>query len=336
MNKLLALLCLTLAFFGCGTSGGGGFAPSAPTGVTAAPGNAQVTISWSAITGASYYNIYWSTTNGVTPGSGTRISGATNPFTQSGLTNDTTYYYVVTAVGSGGESAPSLQVSATPSASGANAPYIWATLFTLDPGTSESPYFGSAFVFVCSDIACSSPISNAIVIVNGVTLLYYQQGLYYDNNNLLIAEGASATVNVNIGGNVYSASGTQFTTPPTITAPTSPATWTVADANTISWTGGAPTDNADYYVQMYENNDSNLNQVFPLPANSSSGELPFTTTSVTVPANSLPTGSLSLQVGIVSQGAIYQTSGGIPIPDAGPTSALWFGLLAPIVAVTAQ
>src|SRR5208283_438790 len=141
MKKLLGLTCLTLAFFGCGTSGGGGFAPSAPTGVTAAPGNAQVTISWSAVTGASYYNIYWSTTNGVTPGSGSRISGATNPFTQSGLTNDTTYYYVVTAVGSGGESAPSSQVSATPSASGANAPYIWATLYTLDPGTSESPYW---------------------------------------------------------------------------------------------------------------------------------------------------------------------------------------------------
>ena len=89
-------------------------APSAPTGVTATPGNGQVTISWNAVTGATSYNIYWSTTSGVTAANGTKISGAANPYTHTNRTNGTPYYYKVTAVGAGGESPLSSEVSATP------------------------------------------------------------------------------------------------------------------------------------------------------------------------------------------------------------------------------
>jgi hypothetical protein len=59
------------------TTGGDGSAPAAPTGVSASPGDGQVTISWSAVTDADSYNLYWSTTSGVTKTSGTQISGAT-------------------------------------------------------------------------------------------------------------------------------------------------------------------------------------------------------------------------------------------------------------------
>ena len=88
----------------------------APTGVTATPGNGQVTIAWTAVADATSYNIYWSTTPGVTPANGTKITGATSPYVHPGLINGTTYYYVVTAVGGTGESAPSSEVSAIPSA----------------------------------------------------------------------------------------------------------------------------------------------------------------------------------------------------------------------------
>jgi parallel beta-helix repeat protein len=91
--------------------------PAAPTGATATAGNGQVTISWNAVSGATSYNIYWSTTSGVTKTSGTRISGSTSPFTHSGRTNGSTYYYVVTAVNSFGESVASIQVSAMPTVS---------------------------------------------------------------------------------------------------------------------------------------------------------------------------------------------------------------------------
>jgi Tol biopolymer transport system component len=88
--------------------------PSAPSNVSTTSGNTQAVISWSPVAGATSYNIYWSTTSGVTKTSGTKITGATSPYSHTGLTNGTTYYYIVTAVNSSGESVESAQVSATP------------------------------------------------------------------------------------------------------------------------------------------------------------------------------------------------------------------------------
>jgi len=87
--------------------------PTAPTGVSASGGNEQVTISWPAVTGAASYNIYWSTSTGVTTATGTRIAGASSPFVHTGRTANTAYFYVVTAVNSAGESTASSEVSAT-------------------------------------------------------------------------------------------------------------------------------------------------------------------------------------------------------------------------------
>jgi len=93
-------------------------APFPPTDVNATAGDEQATISWDSVSGATSYNIYWSTSSGVTKGTGTKISNATSPYTHTDLTNDTTYYYVVTAENSYGESDESSEVSATPSATG--------------------------------------------------------------------------------------------------------------------------------------------------------------------------------------------------------------------------
>ncbi len=90
--------------------------PSAPAGLSGTAGNNQIAISWNSVSNASSYNIYWSNTTGVTKINGTKITGATSPYTHTGLTNGTTYYYVVTAVNSYGESSESSQLSATPQA----------------------------------------------------------------------------------------------------------------------------------------------------------------------------------------------------------------------------
>jgi fibronectin type 3 domain-containing protein len=104
--------------------------PPAPTGLQATAGNAQVTLSWAASAGATSYHVKRSTTNG----SGYAQVGAptTTSFVDSGLTNGTTYFYVVPALNAAGESANSSQASATPANVAAD------VTITIDPTKTKS------------------------------------------------------------------------------------------------------------------------------------------------------------------------------------------------------
>jgi len=88
--------------------------PSVPSGVTAAAGDAQVAVSWDAVSGAASYNVYYSTSTWVTRANGTKVTGAVSGQAIPGLANGTTYHFVVTAVDADGESAESAQVMNTP------------------------------------------------------------------------------------------------------------------------------------------------------------------------------------------------------------------------------
>jgi hypothetical protein len=96
-----------------GGAGSPGTAPSTPTGLTATAGDKQVSLSWNASSGATSYDVKRSTTHGG-PYLQIATPNATN-YIDPGLTDGTTYYYVVSAVNSTGESANSGEVSATPS-----------------------------------------------------------------------------------------------------------------------------------------------------------------------------------------------------------------------------
>jgi fibronectin type 3 domain-containing protein len=86
--------------------------PAAPTGLNATAGNNQVLLSWSAVAGATGYNVYRGTTTGTETllAAGTNVSGPT--FTDKTAVNGTQYFYYVTALESGLESGPSREVSA--------------------------------------------------------------------------------------------------------------------------------------------------------------------------------------------------------------------------------
>jgi endo-1,4-beta-xylanase len=90
--------------------------PPAPTGLSATAGNAQVALSWGASAGATSYNVKRATASGgpyATVGTATGTAA-----TNTGLTNGTTYFYVVSALNAAGESPNSAPASATPQASG--------------------------------------------------------------------------------------------------------------------------------------------------------------------------------------------------------------------------
>lgn len=98
--------------------------PAAPTGLTAKASDSQVSLSWNANseTDLAGYNVYRSTTSGsgYTKVNGSLVTGTS--FNNTGLTNGTTYYYVVTAVDSSANQSPhSNQASATPEAATAPA-----------------------------------------------------------------------------------------------------------------------------------------------------------------------------------------------------------------------
>ncbi len=128
--------------------------PAAPTGLAATAGNAQVSLSWTASTGAASYAVYRGTTSG---GETQLASGVTTAgYTDTGVSNGTTYYYKVAAVNPSGTSGLSSEVSATPQAlpgvsslsptSGlvATSVTITGTNFGVMQGTSAVTFNGTA------------------------------------------------------------------------------------------------------------------------------------------------------------------------------------------------
>lgn len=83
-----------------------------PANLSAVAGDGQVLLSWSPVAGASSYSIYRSMASG---DRGSRIgSSSTTSYTDTSVLNGAVYYYEVTTLSSKRESAPSIQVGATP------------------------------------------------------------------------------------------------------------------------------------------------------------------------------------------------------------------------------
>jgi hypothetical protein len=139
---------------------------SAPSGLEAVAGSGQVALNWEIAVEATSYNVKRSLTNG---GPYTTVaSPAGLAYTDTGLTNGTAYYYVVSALRPAGQSANSSQVSATPQAldlgvslyPGGNQLTLswpgWASSFTLYMTTNLS----QPVVWL--------PVTNAVQSNNGV------------------------------------------------------------------------------------------------------------------------------------------------------------------------
>jgi fibronectin type 3 domain-containing protein len=81
--------------------------------------SAKVVLAWNASANATSYNVYRSTTSGAEGGTAFATGVTITTYTDTGLTNGTTYYYQVTAVNAYGESPKSNEAHATPLSSAA-------------------------------------------------------------------------------------------------------------------------------------------------------------------------------------------------------------------------
>ena len=108
--------------------------PNAPTGVTVASGDAQVTVSFTAPTNNGGSSVTGYT---VTASDGSTISGTTSPLTITGLTNGTAYTFTVKATNINGDSVAS-------SASASSTPVASSIPVLVTPGQpTGNPYVGS-------------------------------------------------------------------------------------------------------------------------------------------------------------------------------------------------
>ena len=89
-------------------------APSAPTGLAATVGNGTVNLTWNASGGATSYVVKRGLASSGPFAAIATLGTSPTSYTDSGLTNGTTYYYVVSGANSAGSSPNSAVLAATP------------------------------------------------------------------------------------------------------------------------------------------------------------------------------------------------------------------------------
>jgi hypothetical protein len=265
--------------------GGGGTPPPAPTGLIAAAGNAQATLNWNASSGATSYNVKRSTTNG---GPYTTIaSGVTaTTFTNTGLTNGTTYFFVVSAVNSSGESGNSNQASATPQ--NAQSPPPAPTTLMATPGSGlvsltwnassgatsynvkRSTTNGGPYTTVASGVTSTSFTNTGLT--NGTTYFFVVSAVnsFGESGN---SNQASATPVQPSTGDIFVAPTGTDANPGTINSPTtlSAAITRIQPGQTIQMRGG--TYNLSATITIARGNNGTASQ--PKNIFAFSGERPI-------------------------------------------------------------
>lgn len=140
--------------------------PAAPTGLTATPGDAAVALTWNTSSNAVNYNVKRSTVGG---GPYTTIAtSSTTSYTDTGLVNCASYYYVVSGTNSYGESADSTAAAVT------LGPYY----FAVNSGGSTAGTFDADEDVAGGTEASTSVAINTSNITNGAPQAVYQTERY--------------------------------------------------------------------------------------------------------------------------------------------------------------
>ena len=196
-----------------------------PRSLAVKAGDTEVFLSWMEVPGAQAYNLYFSTSPHLTTQGATKIEGVTNPYTHEGLTNDTPYFYAVTAsFEDGAESGLSEEVTATPvliditapqnpyavinhGAFMTNSPDVVVTISATDLDTGVGAYFISespltpmagtpGWVDVTSAIKFGATIPFILSPADGQKTIY----VWFKDVGNNVSTPATATILVNTSG----------------------------------------------------------------------------------------------------------------------------------------
>jgi hypothetical protein len=134
--------------------------PGAPGALSATAGDGQIGLTWTAASGATLYNIHRGEATGG-PYTPIQIDWPGTSFTDTGLTNGTPYYYVVTATNTAGEGPASNEASATPFTSVAT-----STALASAPNPST---FGQSVTFTATITSGSGVPAGTVTFTEGAT-----------------------------------------------------------------------------------------------------------------------------------------------------------------------
>jgi hypothetical protein len=174
--------------------------PAAPTGLTAGIGNGAVTLNWTAVTGAAdvlSYNVKRSTIY-----NGTYTAIATNvgliSFADTNVSNGTTYYYVVSAVNSLGESSDSAPASVVPQ-----------TYYQVNSGGGAASPFTADSFFSSGTAGSTSAAIDTSGVTNPAPQAVYQTERWNNNTYTFpnLIAGASYKVRLHFAEIYYNAAG---------------------------------------------------------------------------------------------------------------------------------
>jgi hypothetical protein len=179
-------------------------------------------------------------------------------------------------------------------------PFIGASLASFLPGAAPAGYRSASVVV--GDVSTGEVITNASVVLNGVSLAYDASTQSYQAD-VPVAPGASISLDVRVGGSTYTATARQFTTYPSVSTPESGSAWPVQCAGTVTWSPGMPTAGAGYGLGLLDAADPNGRLLWPAGGGGPQS-VPVGTTSYTVPGNSWTVGNRLLLVGLVATEAI--------------------------------
>jgi len=293
--------------------------PTAPTGLAATVGNGTVTLTWNAGGGATSYAVKRATVSGGPYTSLGTVAG-TSPatYTDTGLTNGTTYYYVVSGTNAAGAGPNSAELAATP---------LVPPTFSSSASASPNPVTQGSATTISATVTCKSNTLSGgniqIYVLDPNGKVAVTQNFGSQNFTASQSHSYSATLTPAIAGaytvevGVFSATWQQWnwnSSAASITvnsavgfqssakAPSTVAAGGSASISvTVTETGSGGLTNGNVELQIFNSGGTAVaTQVWSSQNFASGQSLPYSY--VWTPAASLGPGSYSVDVGVFDSG----------------------------------